>query len=59
MKKLDGYKYISEDLKNMSYAELLKYYDNPKNINIKDCRENNWENSEIKFPSHCLVFLTH
>lgn len=59
MWKIENLEYVNEDLKHMSYEQLLKYYNNPRNFKINDCRNQEWENSSKNFPSHCLIFLTH
>lgn len=59
MTKLNSSTFIHENISNLSNKELLKHYDNPRNINVNDCRNTKWKNSNIDFPSQCLVFLTH
>lgn len=53
------YNFIPDELSHLTQEELLCYYDNPRNIYVKDCRADNWVNQDKNFPEYCLVFLTH
>lgn len=59
MWKIPDLEFVDKSLHDKSKEELLIHYDNPRNFEVKDCRNEVWENWEKDFPEHVWVFLTH